>query len=48
MGNIVSGTRGQLITAVCCTNAAGSYIPPALIYPGKREKKGLIFGAQSD
>ncbi|KAK9723449.1 hypothetical protein QE152_g19212 [Popillia japonica] len=33
VSKIVSAERGQLITAVCCVNAAGFYIPAALIYP---------------
>lgn len=45
IGKVVSGERGQLVTAVCCFNAAGNYIPPALIYPRKREKEELLNGA---
>lgn len=45
VGKVVSGERGQLITAVCCFSAAGVYVPPALIFPRKREKQELINGA---
>ncbi|KAJ8955183.1 hypothetical protein NQ318_009079 [Aromia moschata] len=45
VGKVVSGERGTLITAVCCANAAGFYVPPALIFPRKREKKELLHGA---
>ncbi|KAJ8965371.1 hypothetical protein NQ317_002874 [Molorchus minor] len=45
VNKVVSGERGQLITAVCCISAAGVYVPPALIFPRKREKPELIDGA---
>lgn len=48
VGKVVSGERGQLITAVCCNNARGFYVPPALIYPRKREKKEFLYGAPED
>ena len=43
---VVSGERGQLVTAVCCIDlsASGSYIvyvPPALIFPRKTMKAEL-------
>lgn len=41
MDKIVSGEKGQLITAVCCMGAAGQYIPPALVFPQKRMKTQL-------
>jgi hypothetical protein len=44
---IVSGERGQLITAVCCLSAVGNYIPPALIFTRKRQKPELMNGAPS-
>ena len=31
-----SGERGQLITVVCCTSVTGVYIPPSIIFPGKK------------
>ncbi|KAB0801970.1 hypothetical protein PPYR_02363 [Photinus pyralis] len=45
VGKIVSAERGTLVTAVCCVSAAGHYIPPALIFPRKREKQELLDGA---
>ena len=33
---ITGGERGQLPTIVMATNAAGDYIPPMIIYKGKR------------
>lgn len=45
VGKIVSGERGQLITAVCCVSAGGNYVPPALIFPRKRQKIELLNGA---
>lgn len=45
VSKIVSGERGQLITAVCCASAAGYFVPPRLIYPRKRGKRELLFGS---
>nr|CAI5869407.1 unnamed protein product [Callosobruchus analis] len=42
---IVAAERGQLITAVCCINATGIWVPPALIFPRKRMKEELFFRA---
>lgn len=47
VGKILSGERGQLITAVCCVSASGIYVPPALIFSRKREKRELLYGAPS-
>ena len=33
---ITGGERGQLQTVVVATNAVGDYIPPMIIYKGKR------------
>lgn len=33
VNKIVSGERGQTITAVCCVSATGNYVPPAFIFP---------------
>ena len=33
---ITSGERGQLITVMICCNAAGDFIPPTVVYKGKR------------
>lgn len=48
VGKVVSGERGTLITAVCCASARGFYVPPALIYPRKREKQEFLYGAPED
>ncbi|KAJ4437354.1 hypothetical protein ANN_17495 [Periplaneta americana] len=42
---VSSTERGQLVTAVCCMNAAGNYVPSALIFSRKREKEELMNGA---
>ena len=46
---ITGGERGQLQTIVMATNAAGDYIPPMIIYKGKRRfpelEKGLPPGS---
>ncbi|CAG7723194.1 unnamed protein product [Allacma fusca] len=38
VGRITSGERGRLITAMYCCSATGVFIPPMLVFPGKRFK----------
>ncbi|XP_067664237.1 uncharacterized protein [Haliotis asinina] len=45
VGKITSGQRGKTITVVCCFNAAGTYVPPMMIYPRKRMAPTLMNGA---
>ncbi|XP_012549673.2 uncharacterized protein LOC105842267 [Bombyx mori] len=45
VNKIVSGERGQTITAVCCVSATGNYVPPPFIFPRKRMKGELMDGA---
>lgn len=45
INKIVSGERGQTITAVCCFSASGVYVPPALIFPRRRLRDELMDGA---
>lgn len=45
VGKISSGERGETITIVCALSASGTYVPPAIIFPRKRMKDGLLFGA---
>lgn len=42
VNKIVSGERGQTITAVCCVSATGHYVPPAFIFPRKRLRGELL------
>lgn len=47
VGVAISAERGQTITILCAVSAAGSYVPPMIIYPRKRmspqlEKDGPI------
>nr|CAH7743754.1 unnamed protein product [Callosobruchus chinensis] len=42
VGCLSSAERGQLVTAEICFNAAGTYVPPMLIYPRKRMKDELL------
>lgn len=42
VGCLSSAERGQLVTAEICFNAAGTYIPPMLIYARKRMKNELL------
>ena len=36
VGRITSGEKGRTVTAIYCCNAAGDYIPPMLVLPGKK------------
>lgn len=45
VGVISSVERGKLTTVVCCCNAAGSFIPPFLIFGRKRMVSRLLDGA---
>ena len=45
VGAITSLERGHTITIICCMNAAGNYLPPAMIFPRKRMKPELQDGA---
>ncbi|XP_031344824.1 uncharacterized protein LOC116171893 [Photinus pyralis] len=45
VGKVASADRGQLVTAVCCMSATGTYIPPAMIFPRKRMKEELFLNA---
>lgn len=38
VGAITSAERGQHVTVVCCMEATGHFLPPALIYPQKKNK----------
>jgi len=33
VGSLTSAERGKTVTAVCCVNACGTFIPPMLIFP---------------
>ena len=48
VGSISNSERGQLITAICCCNAAGNFLPPVLISPRKRLPATLLDGAPPD
>lgn len=42
VGILTSAERGQHVSIICCMNASGSFLPPALIFPRKNMKKELI------
>jgi hypothetical protein len=44
VANLTSAERGHLITVVTCMNAAGSYVPPLLVWPRKNAKDELMYG----
>lgn len=45
MGGVASGERGINTTIVCCVNAAGSWVPPMVIFKRKRMANELKIGA---
>jgi hypothetical protein len=45
VGLIASPERGRTTTVVCCCNAAGSFIPPFMIFARKRMVPRLLDGA---
>ncbi|KAF2886279.1 hypothetical protein ILUMI_19894 [Ignelater luminosus] len=47
VGILASADRGKHFTVVCTINAAGMYLPPAIIFPKKRTKKELVDSAPS-
>ncbi|KAB0790622.1 hypothetical protein PPYR_14936 [Photinus pyralis] len=42
VGCLTSAERGSNVTVVCCFNAAGSYIPPCMIFLRKNMKQELV------
>ncbi|XP_023310354.1 uncharacterized protein LOC111691547 [Anoplophora glabripennis] len=42
VGSLSSAERGQTVTVKICVSAAGSYMPPMLIFPRKRMKAELL------
>ncbi|KAJ4432782.1 hypothetical protein ANN_21421 [Periplaneta americana] len=45
VASLTSSERGNLITIVTCMNAAGTYVPPLVIFPRKNMKEELMDGA---
>lgn len=45
VGHIASTERGRTSTIICCCNAAGSFIPPFIIFARKRMAPNLLDGA---
>lgn len=45
---LTSAERGSHSTVVCCMNAAGNFIPPALLFPRKTKKSELYDAAPPD
>jgi hypothetical protein len=39
---VVSAERSQTITAVCCMNPVGCFVPPVIFFPRKRMKPELF------
>lgn len=44
VGTVTSGERGETVTAEICFSAAGTYIPPFLIFPRKRMRQEFQTG----
>ena len=45
VGVISTAERGKTVTASCCCNSVGQFIPPALIFPRKRMLPQLMVGS---
>ncbi|XP_045542072.1 MFS-type transporter clz9-like [Papilio machaon] len=45
VGFIASTERGRTTTVICCCNAAGSFLPPLMIFARKRMAPNLLDGA---
>ncbi|XP_041351386.1 flocculation protein FLO11-like [Gigantopelta aegis] len=45
VGKVTSGERGTTVTVICAINAAGTYLPPIMIFPRKRMAESLMTGA---
>lgn len=48
VGKVTSGERGKTITCVCCMNASGGFIPPALLFPRKNMRADFIDQAPAE
>ena len=44
VGRVTSGERGDNLTVICAINAAGTYVPPVLIFKRKRMSHLLMAG----
>ena len=42
VGKISSAERGKTVTAVCCVNSIGCFVPPIFIFPRKRLAPALM------
>lgn len=45
IGTVTSAERGSTITCVICMSASGTFVPPMLIFPRKRDNALLMKGA---
>ena len=45
VGRITSGEKGETVTIICATSAAGSYAPPMMIFKRKRMSQLLLKGS---
>lgn len=45
VGRITSGERGETVTIICAMNAAGTYIPPMMIFKRRRMTPLLLKGS---
>ena len=45
VGKITSGERGETVTAMCAVNAAGTYVPPLMIFKRRRMTELLLKGS---
>ena len=45
VSKMTSGERGKTVTVICAMSAAGTYLPPIMIFPRKRMIESLMAGA---
>jgi hypothetical protein len=45
VSKVTSGERGATVTVICAISAAGTYLPPMMIFPRKRMVDTLMVGA---
>lgn len=44
VGDLTSSERGETVTAALCMSAAGSFMPPMVIFPRKKKQQGFEIG----
>jgi len=48
VGKITSGEKGETVTIMCAVNAAGTYVPPMMIFKRRRMTELLLKGSPQE